>query len=116
VPLNVAILLAAGAAIACDSPPGAAAAAPAAKASLERGAYLVDAVMACDNCHTPRRPDGALDMERRFSGGSEVWDTPAFRVEGSNITPDVETGIGSWSDEDLKCGSRRKCPIISTGS
>jgi mono/diheme cytochrome c family protein len=98
---NLAILLAAAAAAACDRPAQVAASAVA-EAPLERGAYLVDAVMACDNCHTPRRPDGRLDMERRFSGGSEVWDTPAFRVEGSNITPDRETGIGAWSDEELK--------------
>jgi mono/diheme cytochrome c family protein len=67
----------------------------------ERGAYLVNAVMACDACHTPRGPNG-LDMSRRFSGGAQVWDTPAFRVRGSNITPDKETGLGDWSAEDLK--------------
>jgi mono/diheme cytochrome c family protein len=68
---------------------------------LQRGAYLVNAVMACDNCHTPRGPAG-LDMSRRFSGGTEVWDTPAYRVRGSNITPDRDTGIGAWSEADIK--------------
>jgi len=63
---------------------------------LERGSYLVNAVMACDGCHTPRGPSG-FDMTRRFSGGSQVWDEPAYLVRGSNITPDRETGIGSWS-------------------
>jgi mono/diheme cytochrome c family protein len=67
----------------------------------QRGAYLVTAVMACDNCHTPRGPAG-LDMSRRFSGGTEVWDTPAYRVRGSNITPDRDTGIGAWSEADIK--------------
>lgn len=85
---------------ACDKPAKVAASA-AAETPLERGAYLVNAVMACDNCHTPRGP-GGLDMERRFSGGSEVWDTPAFRVQGSNITPDRETGIGAWSEDEVK--------------
>ncbi len=66
-----------------------------------RGEYLVNAVMACDGCHTPRGPKG-FDMTRRFSGGSQVWDEPAFLVRGSNITQDVETGIGSWSVEDIK--------------
>ena len=28
---------------------------------LERGGYLVNAVMTCDNCHTPREK-GALDL------------------------------------------------------
>jgi hypothetical protein len=69
---------------------------------LERGSYLVNAVMACDSCHTPRRPDGAYVMERRFSGGSQTWDELAFVVKGANITPDPDTGIGGWSEGDLK--------------
>ena len=68
---------------------------------FERGRYLVEAVMACDGCHTPR-PGGVLDMQRRFSGGSQVWDEPAYTVRGANITQDVETGIGAWSTEDIK--------------
>lgn len=71
------------------------------EASVERGSYLVNAVMACDNCHTPRGPDG-LDMERRFSGGSEVWDTPDYSVRGSNITTDRDAGIGAWSEDGIK--------------
>src|SRR3954449_4432509 len=67
---------------------------------LERGAYLVNAVMACDGCHTPRGPNG-LDMNKRFSGGSQVWDEKAYLVRGSNITQDKETGIGTWSASDL---------------
>ena len=77
------------------------ASAAAAETPVERGGYLVNAVMACDNCHTPRGPNG-LEMERRFSGGSEVWDTRDYTVRGSNITPDRDTGIGAWSDDDIK--------------
>ena len=73
----------------------------AAETLLERGSYLVNAVMACDGCHTPRGPDGFI-MDKRFSGGSQTWDTPAYTVQGSNITPDRETGIGAWSDGDVK--------------
>lgn len=68
---------------------------------LERGSYLVNAVMVCDGCHTPRGPAGLI-MEKRFSGGSQTWDEPAYTVKGSNITPDRETGIGAWSEGDLK--------------
>jgi len=68
---------------------------------LERGDYLVNAVMTCDNCHTPREK-GALVMEKRFAGGSQVWETPAYTVRGSNITPDPGTGIGAWSDSEIK--------------
>jgi mono/diheme cytochrome c family protein len=70
-------------------------------ALLERGGYLVNAVMACDGCHTPRGPAG-LDMSKRFSGGAQVWDEPAYLVRGSNITPDKETGIGGWTVADMK--------------
>jgi mono/diheme cytochrome c family protein len=74
----------------------------AAETLLERGSYLVNAVMACDSCHTPRQPGGAFVMEKRFSGGSQTWDEPAFVVKGANITPDLDTGIGRWSEDDLK--------------
>jgi len=72
-----------------------------AETPLERGAYLVNAVMACDGCHTPRGP-GGFDMSKRFSGGSQLFDEPAFTVKGSNITQDPDTGIGSWSVNDIK--------------
>ena len=67
---------------------------------LERGDYLVNAVMGCDGCHTPRPAPGAAPA--RFAGGSQTWDTPWYTVKGTNITPDPETGIGSWSDDDIK--------------
>jgi hypothetical protein len=73
----------------------------AAQSSLERCDYLVNAVMACDGCHTPRGPAGFV-MEKRFSGGSQTWDDPAYTVKGSNITPDPDTGIGRWSESDIK--------------
>ena len=69
---------------------------------VERGAYLVNAVMACDGCHAPRPPGAGFDMGKRFSGGSQTWDTPRYLVKGSNISPDSETGIGKWSDADFK--------------
>src|SRR5262245_7752309 len=75
-----------------------------AETPVERGGYLVNAVMACDGCHTPRPPGGAFDMSKRFSGGSQTWDTPQYLVKGSNISPDPETGIGKWSADDFKRG------------
>jgi mono/diheme cytochrome c family protein len=73
----------------------------AAETAVERGSYLVNAVMACDGCHTPRGPSG-FNMERRFSGGSQIWDEPAYVVRGSNITPDHDTGIGAWTEDEIK--------------
>jgi len=73
-----------------------------AQTPLERGSYLVNAVMACDGCHTPRGPGGVFVMEKRFSGGMQTWDTPAYLVKGSNITPDRDSGLGAWSDAEIK--------------
>src|SRR5262245_39591283 len=86
--LTMAVLAAGGSAVWAETP-------------LERGSYLVNAVMACDGCHTPRGP-GGFNMDKRFSGGSQVWDEPAYLVRGSNITPDRDTGIGAWNAADFK--------------
>lgn len=65
-----------------------------------RGDYLVNGLMACGNCHTPKGPRGDI-AEKALSGGLE-FDEPPFKVTASNITPDKETGIGGWSDADIK--------------
>lgn len=72
----------------------------AAQTPVERGAYLVN-VMTCHNCHTPMGPTGPV-FDRAFSGGPQVFNEAAFTVRGANITPDAETGIGRWSDADIK--------------
>lgn len=62
-----------------------------------RGAYLHRALAHCPECHSPRNIFGALDQDRRNAGtknGPEGEVIP-------NITPDKETGIGSWSEDDL---------------
>jgi mono/diheme cytochrome c family protein len=73
-----------------------------AQSPLERGSYLVNGVLTCGNCHTPRGPGGVFAMDKQLSGGPQEWDTPAFKVKGANITPDRETGIGSWTDAEIK--------------
>lgn len=72
-----------------------------AQTPVERGAYLVNGILGCGNCHTPQGPRG-LVMERQLAGGVQTFDGPAFKVKGANITPDRETGIGTWSDDDIK--------------
>jgi mono/diheme cytochrome c family protein len=66
---------------------------------FERGDYLINGIVACGNCHTPRGPGGPLaGME--LAGGL-VIEEPEFTVVTPNITPDPETGIGRWSDEEI---------------
>jgi mono/diheme cytochrome c family protein len=88
---------------------------------VERGGYLVNTIMTCNNCHTPIGPNGP-DFTRALSGGSAVFDEPAFTVRAANITPDPETGIGKWSIDDVKTtlssGARpngvRLAPVMPT--
>ena len=70
--------------------------------SIERGRYLVEGVLTCGNCHSPRGSGGVVDSTRLYAGGPQTWDEPAFTVKGSNITPDPDTGIGRWSAADMK--------------
>lgn len=61
-----------------------------------RGKYLMEAVMSCDMaCHS--------EGETPFAGYSEqVSQGPiAFTFAPSNITPDIPTGIGGWSDAEI---------------
>jgi len=67
---------------------------------VKRGDYLVNTIMTCANCHTPKGPTGDI-AEKAFSGGLS-WDEPPFKVTASNITQDKETGIGSWTDAQIK--------------
>ena len=78
------------------------AAAPLAHAEtpLERGAYLVNGIVACGNCHTPKGPDGLALPDQQLAGGL-VIDAPVFHSIAPNITPDKATGIGNWSDEQI---------------
>jgi mono/diheme cytochrome c family protein len=70
-----------------------------AETPLERGRYLIKGIVACGNCHTPQGPDGPLPgME--LAGGLVIQEE-AFTVHTPNITPDPETGIGRWTDQQI---------------
>ncbi len=66
---------------------------------VARGEYLTRAVAHCGECHTPRTMTMAVD-NTRFLAGNQKGKGP----EGSavpNITPDRETGLGSWTEEQI---------------
>jgi mono/diheme cytochrome c family protein len=67
---------------------------------VKRGDYLVNTIMTCGNCHTPKGPPAAV-AGKDFSGGLS-WDEPPFKVTAPNITQDKDTGIGKWSDAEIK--------------
>jgi mono/diheme cytochrome c family protein len=68
---------------------------------IRRGQYLVT-LGGCNDCHTPGYFFGKPDMAR-FLGGSEVgFEIPGLGVfHGPNLTPDSETGLGTWSTEQI---------------
>jgi mono/diheme cytochrome c family protein len=70
-------------------------------AAVKRGDYLVNTILTCGNCHTPKGPGGVDIKEKAFSGGL-TFDEAPFKVTASNITPDKETGIGKWSAADIR--------------
>jgi mono/diheme cytochrome c family protein len=70
-----------------------------AETALEHGAYLVEGIANCGNCHAPQEPSGALPLTP-LSGGPAI-STPAFTAYPSNITPDQGTGIGGWTAEQV---------------
>jgi mono/diheme cytochrome c family protein len=67
---------------------------------LKRGDYLVNGILTCGNCHSPKGPPAEI-ADKGFSGGLS-WDEPPFKVTAPNITPDKDTGIGNYSDAELK--------------
>jgi mono/diheme cytochrome c family protein len=72
-----------------------------AQTPVERGKYLVDTVMTCHNCHTPKGPGGAPQFDKSLSGGLR-FNEPPFDVTAPNVTPDPDTGIGKWTDAQIK--------------
>jgi mono/diheme cytochrome c family protein len=93
-------------------------------AKLARGSYLV-AFGGCTYCHTPHKPGPAgpeADMSRFLAGhpeavklpppptlppgpwvavtvGDTVWSGPWGISYSANLTPDVDTGMGAWTEE-----------------
>ncbi|MBB2163364.1 c-type cytochrome [Gluconacetobacter sp. 1b LMG 1731] len=68
---------------------------PARTAAWNRGRYLVEAAGHCGECHTPRTMLQALSMTKSYAGAMiDGW-------LAYNISSDVDSGIGAWSDTQL---------------
>jgi mono/diheme cytochrome c family protein len=65
---------------------------------VERGRYLATA-SDCISCHT------VPDSGRPFAGGRAI-ETPFGAIVAPNITPDLATGIGAWSDDQFDAALR----------
>ena len=61
----------------------------------QRGEYLVNNLEHCGTCHTPRNLTQGLNKDKYLSGALlGKWYAP-------NITPDNDSGIGRWSEQDI---------------
>jgi len=65
---------------------------------VEYGRYLA-AIAGCKFCHTPTSGN-ELDTARLFGGGHE-FASGEYKAVSANLTPDPETGIGRWSEEEF---------------
>jgi mono/diheme cytochrome c family protein len=62
------------------------------------GKYLVNAA-SCAECHTPVDAQGQPLPGRDFAGGREFPLTGGGVVRTANITPDADTGLGTWTEQ-----------------
>jgi mono/diheme cytochrome c family protein len=108
------------------APPAASGQKPAATGSVARGKYLVTA-MGCHDCHTPWKlgangpePDMSLGLSGHpasmtvppppapsgpwvgaFTGSFTAWTGPWGTSYTANLTPDPETGLGLWTEQQF---------------
>jgi mono/diheme cytochrome c family protein len=69
--------------------------------TIERGSYVTK-MFVCQECHSPRTPGGGYVQGQLFQGGGLQWPMPdGHLLIAPNITPDRETGIGAWSDDEI---------------
>ena len=81
--------------------------APENRASVRRGEYMVE-LLGCGTCHTNGAIVGTPDLEAPLSGsdiGIAITTPLEYRfpavLYAPNITPDLATGIGGWSTEQV---------------
>jgi mono/diheme cytochrome c family protein len=69
--------------------------------TAEYGKYVASNLAGCAECHTPRNlQDGQFYLDSLFAGSSFPFEG-AITAFAPNITPDTETGIGSWNEEQF---------------
>ncbi len=86
---------------------------------LAYGKYLIN-MAACKECHTKDK-QGQIIEELAYSGGRSFKMPGGYLLNSSNLTPDMKTGIGSWTEESFVnrfrafADSGYKTPAIAEG-
>jgi mono/diheme cytochrome c family protein len=95
-------------------------AASADQAPIAQGKYLVT-IAGCNDCHTPGYFLGKPDFSRTLAGSDVGFTIPGLGAfVGRNLTPDKETGLGNWTDDQIisaftagiRPDGRRLAPIM----
>jgi len=68
---------------------------------VRHGRYIVSTI-GCSFCHTPVRTDGSLVDGMLFAGGQKWTAAPFGDFVSYNLTSDKETGLGGWTDDQIK--------------
>lgn len=68
---------------------------------VKRGEYLVD-ILACSVCHTPMDDQHRSMPGMRLAGGLRMDLEPWGTWPTGNLTSDKETGLGNWTDDEIK--------------
>jgi hypothetical protein len=86
---------------------------------LQRGTYLTSAVVDCAHCHTKRDVnDWTIEHGPEWAGGETFgaeWKIPGTLIT-PNLTPDVATGLGAWTDDEVKRAIREGLNRNGNGS
>jgi len=69
---------------------------------IAQGKHLVFGAAHCINCHSGANADSLINLGLPvdLTGGFE-FDLPVGKIYSKNITPDIETGIGKYTDEQI---------------
>lgn len=68
---------------------------------LKRGKYLVESI-GCVECHSTYNENGSINKDMLYAGGFTFDFYPFGQYPTRNITSDKETGLGNWTDEEIK--------------
>jgi cytochrome c len=74
---------------------------PVLRAVAQRGRYLVT-IGSCADCHATPGPQGPQMKQMYLAGGFKMMGRDKGTYVSTNLTSDPETGLGKWTDDDIK--------------
>jgi hypothetical protein len=68
---------------------------------VKRGKYLADS-LGCALCHSPLDENKRVIAGMKWAGGLKLRIEPFGDYPTGNLTSDKDTGLGNWTDEDIR--------------